>query len=289
MDRLPFYVTPEEFENLQDVQESNILKSDDLLLWTSYNLDFKNRWLRKKLWFISASLITLFLIGIGLSVNPKDFTYLNEIAWIYIVCLSIGWSSSYVSYAIDDYFEYIVSSKGIVVKQSFSEPKWVSTFVKWIGVVGSVISFTFFMIIGPSALVGVGGFLLLSFVLLNKKPPRVDRKLVLKNQILGGLYNKNRNVVCIFSSIDSCFPSMQIKDGVYRAHVKSALYLFPNKEVGLSNIVSFIQNELGISIKETDDIDEIFEMEKRPEEYQSFSGQMENFSLDELKLKKNLK
>lgn len=41
MDRLPFYVTPEEFESLQDVQESNILKSDDLLLWASYNLDLK--------------------------------------------------------------------------------------------------------------------------------------------------------------------------------------------------------------------------------------------------------
>ncbi|NRF13645.1 hypothetical protein [Vibrio coralliilyticus] len=289
MASFPFYITPNEFSKLQQELTQDIATSSDSLSWSTYNLEEENRWLRKQLWLAASTAVTVFLVGIGMVANFSDFTYLSSIVWIYIISLSIGAFATYVSFAVDDFFDYHLSSKGISISKRVGEPKWVPRATKAMGVIGSVSCVALVAVMGPSALVGAGGFMLLSFTLLNRKPHEPDLKVVPAEDFMCARYDKKRNIVCIFSKIDVCRPSESEKhEGkILRSLAKTRLYIFPESAERYEQVLSLVENELDLECKPENDLGVMFDWKKAPQEFKAFRHQREHYSMEDAVAKRD--
>ncbi|MFN3017935.1 hypothetical protein ACK1CN_18465 [Vibrio coralliilyticus] len=287
MTQIPFYITPNEFRSLQVEQEKQITNEVGVMSWCSYNLDDKNRWLRKTIWFTTASIVTLLLVGVGLLADYESFTYVSPLVWVYIVSLSLGLFATYISYAVDDRFEYELSQQGIIIKQCFGEPLWVPVAVKAIGVIGSVASLFFLTVMGPVALVGVGGFMLVSFTLLKRKPHEATKQVVPSDKFICARYNRKRGIICIFSRSDVCEPSTKYDDSVFRVLSKSWLYIFPGSGERFDKILNLIDKDLALECEETPDVSVMFDWQKAPQEFKAFRHQREHYSMEDAVTKRD--
>ncbi|NOI74124.1 hypothetical protein F0224_00440 [Vibrio coralliilyticus] len=287
MSHLPFYITLEEFSEFQKKQIEDIVNSTQVFSWTSFNLDEKDRWLRKKWWFFPILLISALLIGIGLVANIEMWKNMEGLAISTLVGLSIGWFATYISFASDDRFDYILSKKGIVVHQSLGEPLWVPNVVKIIGFLGSAVCLILVAFVGPAVLVGAGSFMLVSFFLINRKQNEPYRRVVPYDQFMAIRANRERNIICIFTSIDSCIPSIKNEGYIYRALAKASIPIFPENEAQYSNIISLLESDIGLVVENVEDLDLIYDPEQGPESFKTFHQKGEHYSMEKAVTKRD--
>ncbi|AXN33738.1 hypothetical protein [Vibrio coralliilyticus] len=285
---LPFYITPEEFTELEDKKEREFREAKDSLSWTSYNLDEKDRWIRKKLWFFITASVSVLLIGVGMLADFEMWMRMEGLALATMLALIVVWFSTYVSYACDDRFDYVFSKRGTVVFQRFGEPDWVPAAVKGMGIIGSVGCIILVAVVGPVALVGLGGFMLVSFALVSRKPHEPTRMVVPTEQYLMVKYNRKRNVVCIYSKIDVCMPSPHEEDSVFRAQSKGELYLFPENSAQFDKILKTLNDSSSISVEEEDDYEALFDTKKRPQIVKAVRRAKATYSMEDAVNKRHL-
>ncbi|NOI74125.1 hypothetical protein F0224_00445 [Vibrio coralliilyticus] len=285
---LPFYITPEEFTELEDKKEREFREAKDSLSWTSYNLNDKNRWVRKKLWFFMTAFVSVLLIGVGMLADFEMWMRMEGLALATMLALVVVWFSTYISYACDDRFDYVFSKRGTVVFQRFGEPDWVPAAVKGMGIIGSVGCIILVAVVGPAALVGLGGFMLVSFVLVSRKPHEPTRMVVPSEQYLIVKYNKKRNVICIFSKIDVCTHDSGEADSVFRVQTKGELYLFPESTKQFDEILGTLNENLSISVEQEDDLEAIFERGKRPQIVKAVRRAKATYSMEDAVNKRHL-
>ncbi|ERB65727.1 hypothetical protein G3U99_19415 [Vibrio coralliilyticus OCN008] len=284
---LPFYITPEEFTELEDKYESEIREEEGSICWTSYNIDEEDRWLRKKHWFYPAALVSLLFIGVGIYVDIEMWKRMEGLALATMVGLFLGGFATYISFAVDDRFDYVLSSRGIVIKQQFGEPAWVPAAVKAMGVIGSIGCILLVIAIGPVALVGLGGFMLVSFTLLNRKPHDINREVILSEQFMCSRYNRERGAICIFSRSDVCAPSTKHDDSVFRVLSKSWLYIFPDNDDRFEKVLRLLKDDLNLECLESNDKSVLFDWKKAPQEFKAFRHQREHYSMEDAVAKRD--
>ncbi|KJY71599.1 hypothetical protein TW78_13810 [Vibrio coralliilyticus] len=285
---LPFYITPEEFTELEDKRESEIREKERSLCWTSYNLNDKDRWLRKRWWLLGHSLVSALLIVMGMIADFEMWMRMEGLALATMIVIPVVGFVTYISYASDDRFDYVFSKRGTVVFQRFGEPDWVPAAVKGMGIIGSVGCIILVAVVGPAALVGLGGFMLVSFVLVSRKPHEPTRLVVPSEQYLIVKYNKKRNVICIFSKIDVCTHDSGEADSVFRVQTKGELYLFPESTKQFDEILGTLNENLSISVEQEDDLEAIFEREKRPQIVKAVRRAKATYSMEDAVNKRHL-
>lgn len=285
---LPFYITPEEFTELEDKNEREFREAKDSLSWTSYNLDEKDRWLRKRWWLLGHSLVSTLLIVVGMIADFEMWMRMEGLALATMIVIPVVGFVTYISYASDDRFDYVFSIRGTVVFQRFGEPDWVPAAVKGMGIIGSVGCIILVAVVGPAALVGLGGFMLVSFALVSRKPHEPTRRVVPAEQYLMVKYNRKRNVVCIFSKIEVCMPSPHEEDSVFRAQSKGELYLFPESSAQFDKILKTLNDSLTISVEEEDDLEALFETKKRPQIVKAVRRARATYSMEDAVNKRHL-
>ncbi|NOH60393.1 MULTISPECIES: hypothetical protein [Vibrio] len=287
MSSFPFYITPSEFDE-QVAEHELLLKEDESSMrWSSRNVDEADRWIRKKWWFAIISAISFLFIGLGMILDLEMWINLEGLALATIVSLSVVWWASYISYAVDDKFDYILSDKGLALYQTFGEPEWAPQLVKGIGFFGSIASIILIFIIGPKALVGVGAFMLVSFGLVNRKPHDIHKKVVLSEQFMCSRYNRDRGVICIFSRSDACEPSTKHDDSVFRVLGKSWLYIFPDNDDRFEKVLKLLKDDLSLECIESNDKSVLFDWEKAPQEFKSFRHQRAHYSMEDAVTKRD--
>ncbi|NRF23842.1 hypothetical protein HRJ45_04525 [Vibrio coralliilyticus] len=285
---LPFYITPEEFTELEDKRESEIREKEGSLCWTSYNLNDKDRWLRKRWWLLGHSLVSALLIVMGMIADFEMWMRMEGLALATMIVIPVVGFVTYISYASDDRFDYVFSKRGTVVFQRFGEPDWVPAAVKGMGIIGSVGCIILVAVVGPAALVGLGGFMLVSFVLVSRKPHEPTRLVVPSEQYLIVKYNKKRNVICIFSKIDVCTHDSGEADSVFRVQTKGELYLFPESTKQFDEILGTLNENLSISVEQEDDLEAIFERGKRPQIVKAVRRAKATYSMEDAVNKRHL-
>lgn len=290
MSNLPFYITPNDFKELQEVESKRISSAEGTLRWKTRNLEEKNRWFRKQLWFGALFIgLSLFVVPAALSDLEYFFSAEPSTILISLVVVSIIAITTYLSYALDDEFEYAFSKEGLVYTRKFGEPTWVPMAAKSIGVFGCSASVLLTLIVGPSALIGTGGFILASFFLVNRKPFEPHRYVIPAKDFMCVRYNRKRNVICIYSKLDVCRVSESGKhEGkIHRVLAKTKLYVFPQNSGLFEQSLELLSSKLQLACENTENLDLIFEPKNDPKPYKAFRHQREYYSVEDAVTKRD--
>ncbi|MGV0467582.1 hypothetical protein LCE49_28285, partial [Vibrio harveyi] len=117
---LPFYITPEEFSAYQEEQEQKILNGMNLTVWHKHDIEEPFRYL-----YLSIAIA---------AVSPLFFlTYFlhdsSEMILTYILSgLTIIMSGvSYLTFGLDNRYDYTFSDRGLVIKKRRNLPNWVNS------------------------------------------------------------------------------------------------------------------------------------------------------------------
>ena len=180
---LPFYITPEQFQAYQKQRSETIESAPDVTRWMCKNVEHKYRLFRMVVWFLPPIPILGFYLGLVVSgENPDWFLFLG----ILIAGAIVMWAG-YLSYGIDDRYDYTLSSAGLIYQKRLDEPLWGPRFVQIMAYIACGASFLAVAIMGPLALVGSGGFLLLAFACTKKREIHVDEYIIPSEQFIVSL------------------------------------------------------------------------------------------------------
>ncbi|WP_052771938.1 hypothetical protein [Vibrio mexicanus] len=118
---LPFYLTPEEFEEHQTKQELAIREGKNLHTWTCNNIEEANRYaaIQFTCLALTPAAIIMALIGRG---GEHWAAYLAAFL-IFVVIAYAG----YLTAGLDNRYTYALSELGLVQKKRRDEPEWVNT------------------------------------------------------------------------------------------------------------------------------------------------------------------
>ncbi|CAH1532269.1 conserved membrane hypothetical protein [Vibrio harveyi] len=255
---LPFYITPDEFSAYQEEQEQQILKGKDLATWHKHDIEEPFRYL-----YLSIAIA---------AVSPLFFlTYFlhdsSEMILTYILSgLTIIMSGvSYLTFGLDNRYDYTFSDRGLVIKKRRNLPNWVNSATQVMGWIGAIVCILMVAFAGPMVLVGAGGFILVSFKMLKRQPDEVaEIKVGEREDWLFAYYNKKRKVIRFYHKYDECSKWNLEKHTVFRAQTRGYSYLFFKTVQDLDAILETLSYKYGIECIDFPDHKAFFEGRPEP-------------------------
>ncbi|MHA2687712.1 hypothetical protein [Vibrio harveyi] len=255
---LPFYITPDELSAYQEEQEQQILKGKDLATWHKHDIEEPFRYL-----YLSIAIA---------AVSPLFFlTYFlhdsSEMILTYILSgLTIIMSGvSYLTFGLDNRYDYTFSDRGLVIKKRRNLPNWVNSATQVMGWIGAIVCILMVAFAGPMVLVGAGGFILVSFKMLKRQPDEVaEIKVGEREDWLFAYYNKKRKVIRFYHKYDECSKWNLEKHTVFRAQTRGYSYLFFKTVQDLDAILETLSYKYGIECIDFPDHKAFFEGRPEP-------------------------
>ncbi|MGD1394298.1 hypothetical protein [Vibrio harveyi] len=255
---LPFYITPEEFSAYQEEQEQKILNGMNLTVWHKHDIEEPFRYL-----YLSIAIA---------AVSPLFFlTYFlhdsSEMILTYILSgLTIIMSGvSYLTFGLDNRYDYTFSDRGLVIKKRRNLPNWVNSAAQVMGWIGAIVCVLMVGVAGPMVLVGAGGFILVSFKMLKRQPDEVaEIKVGEREDWLFAYYNKKRKVIRFYHKYDECSKWNLEKHTVFRAQTRGYSYLFFKTVQDLDAMLETLSYKYGIECIDFPDHKAFFEGRPEP-------------------------
>ncbi|EPF7978344.1 hypothetical protein ACSVUT_004128 [Vibrio harveyi] len=271
---LPFYITPEEFSAYQEEQEQKILNGMNLTVWHKHDIEEPFRYL-----YLSIAIA---------AVSPLFFlTYFlhdsSEMILTYILSgLTIIMSGvSYLTFGLDNRYDYTFSDRGLVIKKRRNLPNWVNSAAQVMGWIGAIVCVLMVGVAGPMVLVGAGGFILVSFRMLKRQPDEpTDIKIGEREDWLFAYYNKQRKVITLYHKYDDCDYRDVAKTTVNRCHNRGRSFLFFKSTNDLKRVLEKLSEEYQLKCTEFEDIKALFNAYS-PDELLSEPARSLEFPLDD--------
>ncbi|MEQ3492454.1 hypothetical protein [Vibrio sp. SSH13-20] len=254
----PFYITPEELAVYQEAQEQEILNGMNLTVWHKHDIEEPFRYL-----YLSIAIA---------AVSPLFFlTYFlhdsSEMILTYILSgLTIIMSGvSYLTFGLDNRYDYTFSDRGLVIKKRRNLPNWVNSAAQVMGWIGAIVCVLMVGVAVPMVLVGAGGFILVSFKMLKRQPDEVaEIKVGEREDWLFAYYNKKRKVIRFYHKYDECSKWNLEKHTVFRAQTRGYSYLFFKTVQDLDAILETLSYKYGIECIDFPDHKAFFEGRPEP-------------------------
>ena len=279
---LPFYITPEQFQAYQKQRSETIESAPDVTRWMCKNVEHNHRHLRAVIWVVPLVATALIFGSMMTFSSDKPVWYLsNPDIYFLIVPLFIGAWTGYLSYGIDDRYDYTLSSAGLIYKKRLDEPLWGPRFVQIMAYIACGASVLAIAIMGPLALVGSGGFLLLAFACTKKREIDVTEYVIPSDQFLFARYSEKRKVICIYVKDEVCYYTNDDKTLIWRAHTKSRAHLFFQRQEQLHETLRYLKDIRCITCEQVDNLDLLFDFEKSPRLYDELLTPSEEFHRDD--------
>ncbi|AIV06067.1 hypothetical protein LA59_11560 [Vibrio harveyi] len=250
---LPFFITPDEFSAYQEEQEQQILKGNNLTVWHKYDIEEPFRYL-----YLSIAIA---------AVSPLFFlTYFlhdsSEMILTYILSgLTIIMSGvSYLTFGLDNRYDYTFSDRGLVIKKRRNLPNWVNSAAQAMGWIGAIVCVVMVGVAGPMVLAGAGGFILVSFGMLKRQPDEATEVRVGEREDwLFADYNKKRKVIQFYFKQDICRYRDTAHKTIFRSQDRSDCYVFFKTEADLESMVAQLSKVYKLDCTEVDDHKKLFE------------------------------
>ncbi|MHA2768092.1 hypothetical protein [Vibrio harveyi] len=250
---LPFYITPDELSAYQEEQEQQILRGKDLTTWHKHDIEEPFRYL-----YLSIAIA---------AVSPLFFlTYFlhdsSEMILTYVLSgLTIIMSGvSYLTFGLDNRYDYTLSDNGLVIKKRRDLPNWVNSATQVMGWVGAIVCVVMVGVAGPMVLAGAGGFILVSFGMLKRQPDEATEVRVGEREDwLFADYNKKRKVIQFYFKQDICRYRDTAHKTIFRSQDRSDCYVFFKTEADLESMVAQLSKVYKLDCTEVDDHKKLFE------------------------------
>ncbi|PQJ59239.1 hypothetical protein BTO01_20615 [Vibrio jasicida] len=249
---LPFYITPEEFSAYREEQEQQILKGKDLTTWHKHDIEEPFRYLYLSIAIAAVS--PLFVLTYFLHDS-------SEMILTYILSgLTIIMSGvSYLTFGLDNRYDYTLSDRGLVIKKRRNLPNWVNSATQVMGWIGAIVCVLMVGVAGPVTLVGAGGFILVSFRMLKRQPDEpTEIKIGEREDWLFAYYNKQRKVITLYHKYDDCDYRDVAKTTVNRCHNRGRSFIFFRSTNDLERVLEKLSKEYQLKCTEFEDTKALF-------------------------------
>lgn len=286
MSYLPFYITPEEFDEQCVVNKEQILKSTNVMHWIAKDVEYKNRHDRKLFWLVSSvfSFCCLMVPFAFVSELPLLF-FGDESAygfsvgmWLIFIIVS---SAAYLQYGLSDRYEYVFSNKGFSYSKQLDQPDWVNSVVQKIVYVACAFCVFAVVYIGPIALAGAGGSLLLAFGMTKKQTVYADHRFSSTEQFLYAQFNRKRKVMALYHKFDSCDYGDTAHTIITRCQQRGISYVFFNSDEDIDKILDFLTQNTNIKIEEIGDVKGLFDFKYYPQSIAEIKEIFGEYPIDE--------
>ncbi|MFZ3438396.1 hypothetical protein L2D37_11695 [Vibrio harveyi] len=270
----PFYITPEELAVYQEAQEQEILNGMNLTVWHKHDIEEPFRYLYLSIAIAAVS--PLFVLTYFLHDS-------SEMILTYILSgLTIIMSGvSYLTFGLDNRYDYTLSDRGLVIKKRRNLPNWVNSATQVMGWIGAIVCVLMVGAAGPVTLVGAGGFILVSFRMLKRQPDEpTDIKIGEREDWLFAYYNKQRKVITLYHKYDDCDYRDVAKTTVNRCHNRGRSFLFFKSTNDLKRVLEKLSEEYQLKCTEFEDIKALFNAYS-PDELLSEPARSLEFPLDD--------
>ncbi|MCL9781100.1 hypothetical protein M9194_06635 [Vibrio sp. S4M6] len=266
---LPFYITPEKFQEYQQQLVKSIEYTPGVTSWMCKNVEHNYRFFRAIFWVIPVLVTTIIIGGIMTFGSSGPVWYIsNPDIYLLIVPLIIGGWAGYLSYGIDDRYDYTLSSAGLIYQKRLDEPLWGPRFVQIMAYFGCIGCLFAVVIAGPLILVGSGGFLLLAFASTKKREIHVEEWIIPSDQFVYAREYKKRKVICLYATKENCeySPRATTAHKINRTQNRGDFFLFYKTNEEYEKITSILSQKLGIRIEAVNDSSHIFVFEQWPQQ-----------------------
>ncbi|CAH1590599.1 APC family permease [Vibrio owensii] len=255
---LPFYITPDELSAYQEEQEQEILKGMNLTTWHKHDIEEPFRYLYLSIAIAAVS--PLFFLTYFLHDN-SDMILTYILSGLTIIMSGV----SYLTFGLDNRYDYTLSDRGLVIKKRRNLPSWVNSATQVMGWIGAIVCVVMVGVAGPMVLVGAGGFILVSFGMLKRKPDEPTEVRVGEREgWLFADYNKRRKVIKFFFKYDRCEYQDTAQEITFRSQGRFYSYIFFKNEADLESMVTQLSNIYKLDCKEVNDHKKLFEAKPEP-------------------------
>ncbi|MCF7509642.1 hypothetical protein R7P34_15485 [Vibrio sp. 780] len=255
---LPFYITPDELSAYQEEQEQEILKGMNLTTWHKHDIEEPFRYLYLSIAIAAVS--PLFFLTYFLHDN-SDMILTYILSGLTIIMSGV----SYLTFGLDNRYDYTLSDRGLVIKKRRNLPNWVNSATQVMGWIGAIVCVVMVGVAGPMVLVGAGGFILVSFGMLKRKPDEPTEVRVGEREgWLFADYNKRRKVIKFFFKYDRCEYQDTAQEITFRSQGRFYSYIFFKNEADLESMVTQLSNIYKLDCKEVNDHKKLFEAKPEP-------------------------
>ncbi|WP_187992828.1 hypothetical protein [Vibrio harveyi] len=250
---LPFYITPGELSAYQEEQEQQILRGKDLTTWHKHDIEEPFRYL-----YLSIAIATvspLFFLTYFLHDN-SDMILTYILSGLTIIMSGV----SYLTFGLDNRYDYTLSDRGLVIKKRRDLPNWVNSATQAMGWIGAIVCVVMVGVAGPMVLAGAGGFILVSFGMLKRQPDEATEVRVGEREDwLFADYNKKRKVIQFYFKQDICRYRDTAHKTIFRSQDRSDCYVFFKTEADLESMVAQLSKVYKLDCTEVDDHKKLFE------------------------------
>ncbi|WP_226420919.1 hypothetical protein [Vibrio sp. E14] len=249
---LPFFITPDEFSAYQEEQEQQILKGNNLTVWYKHDIEEPFRYLYLSIAIAAVS--PLFILTYFLHDS-------SEMILTYILSgLTIIMSGvSYLTFGLDNRYDYTLSDRGLVIKKRRNLPNWVNSATQVMGWIGAIVCVLMVGVAGPVTLVGAGGFILVSFRMLKRQPDEpTEIKIGEREDWLFAYYNKQRKVITLYHKYDDCDYRDVAKTTVNRCHNRGRSFIFFRSTNDLERVLEKLSKEYQLKCTQFEDTKALF-------------------------------
>ena len=249
---LPFYITPDEFSAYQEEQEQQILKGNNLTVWYKHDIEEPFRYLYLSIAIAAVS--PLFVLTYFLHDS-------SEMILTYILSgLTIIMSGvSYLTFGLDNRYDYTLSDRGLVIKKRRNLPNWVNSSTQVMGWIGAIVCVLMIGVAGPVTLVGAGGFILVSFRMLKRQPDEpTEIKIAEREDWLFAYYNKQRKVITLYHKYDDCDYRDVAKTTVNRCQNRGRSFIFFRSTNDLERVLEKLSKEYQLKCTQFEDTKALF-------------------------------
>ncbi|AWB00064.1 hypothetical protein CU052_12500 [Vibrio harveyi] len=255
---LPFYITPDELSAYQEEQEQQILRGKDLTTWHKHDIEEPFRYLYLSIAIAAVS--PLFFLTYFLH-DKSDMILTYILSGLTIIMSGV----SYLTFGLDNRYDYTFSDRGLVIKKRRNLPNWVNSAAQVMGWIGAIVCVVMVGVAGPMVLVGAGGFILVSFRMLKRQPNEVaEIKVGEREDWLFAYYNKKRKVIRFYHKYDECSKWNLEKHTVFRAQTRGYSYIFFRTAQDLDAMLETLSNKYGIECIDFPDHKAFFEGRPEP-------------------------
>ncbi|EPV1124309.1 hypothetical protein ACV17F_002207 [Vibrio harveyi] len=250
---LPFYITPDELSAYQEEQEQQILRGKDLTTWHKHDIEepFRDLYLSIAI----AAVSPLFFLTYFLHDN-SDMILTYILSGLTIIMSGV----SYLTFGLDNRYDYTLSDRGLVIKKRRDLPNWVNSATQAMGWIGAIVCVVMVGVAGPMVLAGAGGFILVSFGMLKRQPDEATEVRVGEREDwLFADYNKKRKVIQFYFKQDICRYRDTAHKTIFRSQDRSDCYVFFKTEADLESMVAQLSKVYKLDCTEVDDHKKLFE------------------------------
>ncbi|OBT21331.1 hypothetical protein A9266_24980, partial [Vibrio tasmaniensis] len=237
----------------QEEQEQQILKGKELTIWHKHDIEEPFRYLYLSIAIAAVS--PLFFLTYFLHDN-SDMILTYILSGLTIIMSGV----SYLTFGLDNRYDYTLSDRGLVIKKRRNLPNWVNSAIQVMGWIGAIVCVVMVGVTGPMVLVGAGGFILVSFGMLKRKPDEpTEVRVAEREDWLFADYNKKRKVIKFFFKHDTCEYIDMENTKISRLHNRFHYYVFFKTVSDLESMVNQLVKEDKLDCTEVNDHKKLFE------------------------------